>query len=75
MFICTIILICQLVKIGNLRNTASQLETQKEQLLEDINSYTTANNYYTNNRTEFLEDYARDELGWGKKDEVWYVKK
>lgn len=75
MFICTIILVCQLIKIGNLKNTTSKLETQKDQLLEDINNYNTANNYYSNNRTEFLEDYARDELGWSKKDEVWYVKK
>jgi cell division protein FtsB len=75
MFICTIILVCQLIKIGNLKNTTSKLETQKDQLLEDIKNYNTANNYYSNNRTEFLEDYARDELGWSKKDEVWYVKK
>jgi len=74
-FICAIILIFQFVKIANLKSTEKNLQTQKEQLIEDIYNYNTSNTYYNNNRSEFLEDYARENLVWGKEDEVWYVKK
>ena len=75
MFICVIILSFQLIKINNLKNRTSNLQTQKEQLIDDINNYSSANNYYGNNRSEYLENYAREELGWGEKNENWYVKK
>lgn len=75
MFICIIILTFQFVKINNLKSQTSTLQSQKEQLIEDINNYSSANNYYGNNRSEYLENYARENLGWGEKDENWYVKK
>ena len=75
MFICIIILSLQLVKINNLKTQASTLQSHKEQLIDDINNYSSANNYYGNNRSEYLENYAREELGWGNADEKWYVKK
>ena len=75
MFICIIILSIQLVKINNLKNQTTNLQTHKEQLIDNINNYSSANNYYGNNRSEYLENYAREELGWGDKNEKWYVKK
>ena len=74
-FICTIILAIQLVKINNLKEQSKNLEVYKEQLIDDINNYSASNNYYENNRDEYQEKYAREELGWGEKDEKWYVKK
>lgn len=74
-FICITILSVQLIKINNLKRQSNILQTQKEKLINDINNYSSANDYYANNRTEYLENYAREELGWGEKDENWYVKK
>lgn len=74
-FICIIVLTCQLVKIGNLKEKNKQLTTQKEQLLDDIYNYNSSNSYYGNNRQEFLENYARENLTFGENDEIWYIKK
>lgn len=74
-FICIIILTCQLVKIGNLKEKNNHLSTQKDQLLEEIYNYNTSNAYYGNNRQEFLENYARESLTYGENGEIWYVKK
>ena len=75
MFICIIVLTCQLIKIGNLKEKNKSLNLYKEQLLEDIYNYNTTNAYYGNNRQEFLEEYAREVLGWGESGEIWYTKK
>ena len=73
MFVCIIILTCQLFKINNLKQKNSDLSTQKEQLIEEIYNYNTTNTYYDNNRQEYLENYAREMLGWGTSGEVWYT--
>ena len=75
MFACIIILTCQLISINNLKEKNKSLQTQKEVLMEEIYEYNTYNEYYGNNRQEFLEKYARENLGWGKNGEIWYVKK
>lgn len=75
MFICIIVLTCQLIKIGNLKEKNKQLSTQKEQLVSEIYNYETSNAYYGNNRQEFLENYARENLTFGENGEIWYVKK
>ena len=74
MFVCIIVLTCQLFKINNLKEKNNQLQTQKEQLIQDIYNYNTTNSYYGNNRQEYLENYAREMLGWGESDEIWYTK-
>ena len=73
MFVCIIILTCQLFKINNLKQKNSDLSTQKEQLIEEIYNYNTTNTNYDNNRQEYLENYAREMLGWGTSGEVWYT--
>jgi cell division protein FtsB len=75
MFACIIIVTCQLIKINNLKEKTSALETQKNILVEEIYNYNSANSYHSNNREEYLENYAREMLGWGEKDEIWYTKK
>lgn len=74
MFICITILTCQLFKINNLKEKTNQLQAQKEQLIEEVYNYNTTNAYYGNNRQEYLENYAREMLGWGESDEIWYTK-
>lgn len=75
MFICIIILACQFVKISNYRAKESELNNQKQSLINEIYNYNTSNSYYKNNRSEYLEDYAREHLTWGKNDENWYTSK
>lgn len=74
MFVCIIILACQFVKIVNYRNQENRLETEKQRLVNEIYNYNTANDYYNNNRSEFLEEYAREDLLWGQDGEYWYTK-
>ena len=73
MFACIIILTFQFIKIGNLRQKSNNLESYKTELVEQINNYDTTNNYYNNNRTEYLENYAREVLGWGLDGDTWYT--
>ena len=72
-FICSIVLACQFVKIANLKEKTSNLESYKQQLEEQIINYDSANAYYNNNRTEYLENYAREVLGWGLEGDTWYT--
>lgn len=72
MFISIIILTFQFVKIANLREKSRNLETYKSELIQDITTYDSANTYY-NNRTEYLENYAREVLGWGQENDIWYT--
>ena len=73
MFISIIILTCQFIKIANLRDKSNNLETYKQELVQQINEYDNSNAYYGNNRTEYLENYAREVLGWGQANDTWYT--
>jgi len=73
MFISIIVLTLQFIKIGNLRQKNNKLESYKTELVEQINNYDTTNSYYNNNRTEYLENYAREVLGWGQNNDTWYT--
>lgn len=73
-FACIIVLTIQFIKIGNLKEKNRNLETYRAELMADINDFDTANDYYNNNRTEYLESYAREVLGWGANGETWYRK-
>lgn len=74
MFVCIIILAFQLVQISNLKTQQKNLQSKKDQLIEQIYNYNTSNSYYENNRSEYLEDLAK-EKNMGKADEVWYSTK
>ncbi len=74
MFVCIIVLTCQFVKIGNYRKQTHNLETEKQTLIEEIYNFNTSNSYYDNNRSEYLEEYARENLTWGQPGETWYTK-
>jgi cell division protein FtsB len=70
MFILTCILVFQLVKISNLKTKEKDLSTTLANLEKEIGDYTNENNYIQSN--EYLEDYAREVLGWGKENEVQF---
>lgn len=74
-FACVIILTFQFIKIANLREKTEYLESYKQELVEQINTYDATNSYYNNNRTEYLENYAREVLGWSTDGDTWYVYK
>ena len=73
MFVCIIILSCQFVKLTNFRTQENNLEVEKQALINEIYNYNTANDYYNNSRSEFLEEYARENLTWGANGENWYT--
>ena len=73
MFILLIILAFQLIKIANLKAKSNNLNNYKTELVTEINNYNSTNTYYNNNREEYLENYAREVLGWGEQDETWYT--
>ncbi len=73
LFVCVVILAFQFVKIANLREKSDNLENYKAELIEQINTYDATNSYYNNNRTEYLENYAREVLGWGLTNDTWYT--
>lgn len=75
MFACIIILSCQFVKLANCRVHENKLECEKQALINEIYNYNTANDYYNNSRSEFLEEYARENLTWGTMGETWYTGK
>ncbi len=67
-FALTIILIVEFVNIANLNNKEKQLQTRLSDVEQSIVDVTNQNNYL--NSSEYLEDYAREVLGWGKDGEV-----
>ena len=73
MFISIIILTCQFIQISSYKKEVSSLEAEKQSLIQEIYNFNTANSYYDNNRSEFLEEYAREHLTWGSANEVWYT--
>ena len=64
MFACIIILTCQLIKIGTLKEKNKDLSTYKEALLEEIYNYNSTNSYYGNNRQEFLKNCSNNFFGF-----------
>lgn len=64
------VLIFQFVKIGNLQKKEEELTKHLNALEQQIVEYTNENNYIQSN--EYLEDYAREVLGWGKENEMYF---
>ncbi len=69
-FALSCVLIFQLVKISNLKQKEKQLSNTLTNLEKEIVNYTNENNYLQSN--EYLEDYAREVLNWGKDGEVYF---
>ena len=70
MFALVCVLVFQFVKINNLKQKEKDLELSLQMLEEQIVDYTNENNYLKSN--EYLEEYAREVLGWGKENEMYF---
>ncbi len=67
-FALVIILIVEFINIANLNNKEKALQKRLSDVEQSIVNVTNQNNYL--NSSEYLEDYAREVLGWGKDGEV-----
>lgn len=70
MFALICVLIFQFTRISNLKNKENQLKGHLSSLEQQIVDYTNENNYLQSK--EYLEDYAREVLGWGKENEMYF---
>lgn len=70
MFALLCVLIFQFVRIANLKQKEKQLSNNLSQLENQIIDYTNESNYIRS--SEYLEDYAREVLGWGKNNEMYF---
>ena len=70
MFALLCVLIFQFVRIANLKQKEKQLSNNLSQLENQIIDYTNESNYIRS--SEYLEDYAREVLGWGKNNETYF---
>lgn len=62
------VLVFQLVRISTLKNREDELASTLAALEEQVDDYNAENEYMKS--YEYLEDYAREVLGWGKENEV-----
>ena len=69
-FVLVCVLLFQFVKISNLQQKEKELTQNLQSLEQQIMEYTNEQNYTSSN--EYLEDYAREVLGWGKENEMYF---
>lgn len=65
-----VLLTFQYVKINNLENTQAQLNAELASLVEARENYENEYTYIENNYNEYVEDYVREVLGWGRENEI-----
>lgn len=68
LFLLVSTLIFQFVKINHLKNSQQDLQNQLTQLEQNIIYYSSENGYLES--SEFVEDYAREVLGYGLNGET-----
>ncbi len=73
-FVCVCILIFEFIKIANLKSTNNKLQSNLNEMQQQIYDYSVKNAYYSD-REAYLEQYAREVLNWGKSDRTYYVSK
>lgn len=79
--ICFFVLMYEFIKISNLKKKNNQLENISSSLQQeyaDLDSKTNyvgdPNNPYSNYQN-YLEDYAREVLNWGKEGHTYFIEK
>jgi cell division protein FtsB len=65
-----VLLTVQYVKINQLENTQAKLNTELTALMEARQNYESEYTYIENNYNEYVEDYVREVLGWGRENEI-----
>lgn len=72
-FILAIVLVFEFVKINELKNKEKLLLNSVSNMEQSIVDYTNANDYL--NSSDYVEDYARENLGWGAENEIRFESK
>ena len=67
-FVLSLILIFQFVKIANLKKKEAKLQNGLANFEQQIFEYSNEKDYISSNI--YLEEYAREVLGWGKDNEI-----
>ena len=79
--ICFFVLMYEFVKISNLKSKNKQLEKVSSSLQQEYADLDSKTNYVgdpTNpysNYQNYLEDYAREVLNWGKEGHTYFIEK
>lgn len=68
-----VMLVFQYVSLNNLKTDEQALNNQLNQLVESRQNYETELAYMENNQAEFIEDYVREVLGWGRENEIQFT--
>lgn len=63
----------QYIKLNNLSNTQASLETELNNLIEARQNLEDEYHYIENNYNEYIEDYVREMLGWGREGEIKFT--
>ncbi|MGD9901659.1 MAG: hypothetical protein AB7S44_03895 [Spirochaetales bacterium] len=68
-----IVLTFQYVSLKTLERNETLLTEQLASLEQVYENYQDEYDYIYNNQTQYVEDYAREVLGWGREGEIKFV--
>jgi cell division protein FtsB len=63
----------QYIKLNNLSNTQTALENELINLVEQRQALEGEYNYIDNHYNDYIEDYVREMLGWGRDGEIKFI--
>ena len=70
LFTLVILLTFQYVKINNLEQRENELNTELLSLQQSYENYENEYTYIQTHYNEYVEDYVREVLGWGRSSEI-----
>ena len=62
----------QYVSLNNLERTEQVLATELNTLVETRENYEAEYEYIENHYNDYIEDYVREVLGWGRENEIQF---
>jgi cell division protein FtsB len=63
----------QYISLNNLEDTQNSLNSELDNLVEVRQGYEQEYNYIENNYNDYIEDYVREVLGWGRQGEIKFT--
>lgn len=63
----------QYIKLNNLSNTEQALATELNNLVEARENLEGEYDYIENHYNDYIEDYVREVLGWGREGEIKFT--
>ena len=67
-----VLLTFQYVSLNNLERTEQVLATELNTLVETRENYEAEYEYIENHYNDYIEDYVREVLGWGRENEIQF---